>query len=170
MQDFYSQLHDLRIKRAEEETPAAMATGYFHDTLRPKTPKSAAQLERLIVDYINLSGFEAHKTEVKGTFAPTAGPKRIDPKTGKVTNQGTFIPSGAKKGQADVTSTIYGQRVEWEVKFSKSDRQSVDQKKYEQQIKLAGGFYFIVRTPEDFLQKWTELMDHDRIKLLASIG
>ena len=165
---FNEELRELRIKHFKTIYPKSMDTGYFDHVLEVKKPTSAAQLEKLIVEFINFSGHQAHKTEVKGTFVPSVGKKLINPMTGEVKNKGQYIPSGARKGQADVTSTIYGLRVEWEVKFSKGDRQSVHQKKYEDDIVGAGGFYFIVRDVDDFYNKWLKLMDHDKIKLLAS--
>ena len=138
-------------------------------TCKVKAPKSAAALEKLIVEYIQLKGFEAHKVEVKGTAIDNT--KQVTDVLGRRKTIGSvqYIPSGAKKGQADVASTIYGLAVHWEIKFSKSDRQSKDQKLFEQQVKAAGGYYFIVRDTAMFLEKWYRLMDDPRVTLLASM-
>jgi hypothetical protein len=69
------------------------------------------------------------------------------------------------RGIADIDSTInvkitgipVGLSVKWEVKIGK-DRQSDAQKEYERKIKESGGHYYIVKTFEDFLQKYNELI------------
>ena len=57
---------------------------------------------------------------------------------------GKFVKSAMTKGTADISATIKGLSVKIEVKIGK-DRQSPEQKKYEQDIINAGGYYFIAK-------------------------
>jgi hypothetical protein len=68
------------------------------------------------------------------------------------------------KGSADISSTIrmningrmIGVSVKWEVKIGK-DRMSEHQKKYQLEIEGADGYYFVVKSFDDFMEKYTEL-------------
>jgi hypothetical protein len=129
-----------------------------------KTPRSASQLEKAIVGFLKMKGHQAAKTEVKGTYKP---PQFQETALGRLqVRKGSYIKTGAAKGQADIASAIYGCAVHWEVKFSKSDRQSADQKRFEKHVTEAGGFYFIVRNVDEFYQKYNQLMEHPRIVLM----
>ena len=55
-----------------------------------------------------------------------------------------------QKGTADVSATIQGKSVKIEIKIGK-DRQSEEQKKYQQQIIKAGGYYFIATSFDEFI-------------------
>jgi hypothetical protein len=65
------------------------------------------------------------------------------------------------KGSADISATIkptwskFGISVKIEVKYAK-DRQSEDQKLYEQSINQAGGVYIIIRSLGDLMQWYDE--------------
>jgi hypothetical protein len=80
-------------------------------------------------------------------------------------NGGFYTRSNQMKGIADIDSTInvkiigipVGLSVKWEVKIGK-DTQSEAQKEYERKITASGGHYYIVKTFEDFLQKYTSLI------------
>ena len=129
-----------------------------------KSPSSASQLEKAIKKFLLMKGHQAAITEVRGTFIP---PEFLDTAMGRIeTKKGRYIKSGSTLGQADVSSSIFGVAVHWEVKFSKSDRQSKEQRKFESLVLQAGGFYFIVRTVDDFYDKYYTLLDHPRIVLM----
>lgn len=78
-----------------------------------------------------------------------------------IKNQGTyrkgigFTPGRGTKGTADLSVTFPGNRnVKVEVKFGK-DRQSEDQKRYQERIEAVGGEYWIVHSFTEFMKKWT---------------
>lgn len=68
-----------------------------------------------------------------------------------------------RKGTADMSIMYNGLSVKCEVKFG-SDRQSDDQKKYEQDITSAGGIYIVVKSFEDYLIWFSK--KHGRPKLM----
>ena len=130
----------------------------FPDSYRvtPKyTDKTANGLTKCIVDYLNFSGHVASRINNMGTW-------RADKSN---INGGFYTRSNQMKGIADIDSTInvkitgipVGLSVKWEVKIGK-DTQSEAQKEYERKITASGGHYYIVKTFEDFLQKYTSLI------------
>jgi len=134
-----------------------------------KMPKSAAGFEKLVIEFLKLSGHQAEKISVTGRF--------IDNTKTEVTSTGfrqtigskQYIPSTSQKGSADISSTIYGISVKWEVKFSAGDKQSDHQKSYESAIQSSGGFYFVIRTLDQFYNTYIELLEHPKIILMKSM-
>ena len=119
-------------KHHASKYPAAMATGYF----MPKFPRvtKANGLTTLIENYLLWSGWRATRVS----------------SAGRVVN-GRYIPGRTRKGTADISSTIKGRSVMWEVKVGR-DRPSKEQ--FEEQAReiAAGGLYYFVSTPEQFFQ------------------
>ena len=82
----------------------------------------------------------------------------------KKIGSGKYIKGSGTKGSADISSTIpiningkkIGVSVKWEVKIGK-DIQSDFQKEYQKNIEKAGGYYFIVKSFDDFMDKYLEL-------------
>jgi hypothetical protein len=68
-----------------------------------------------------------------------------------------WLPSSGQKGTADISSVIFGRAVKIEIKIGK-DRQSEDQKKYQADIERAGGLYWLIRTFDEFLEYYNELI------------
>ena len=89
-------------------------------------------------------------TKAKGHFI-----ERIS-STGRYFN-GKWIPTSGTKGTADLSAVINGRAVKIEIKCrATKDRQSADQKKYQQQVEQAGAVYIIVR---DFKEYFVWLND-----------
>jgi len=72
---------------------------------------------------------------------------------------GKWTPGQGTKGTADISATIRGRSVKIEVKYGK-DRQSDDQKRYQQQIETAGGIYIIVRNMDEFIEWFDEFIQN----------
>ena len=141
----------------------------FRETCRFPRISGAPSLERAIVDYITYAGFQASKITTSGrfvkgkiTFTDVIGRTRV-------IGNDKWIPGGSTKGVADIIATVYGLKIDIEVKYSKGDRQRETQKRYEEAVTKAGGFYIIVRSFEDFYNKWNDLMDHPKIQLLKEM-
>lgn len=148
----FDELIKLAIQNNRQKHPS------FPDAYRvtPKySDKTANGLTKCIVDYLNFSGHVASRINNMGTW-------RADKSN---INGGFYTPSNQMKGIADIDSTInvkitgipVGLSVKWEVKIGK-DTQSEAQKEYEKKITASGGHYYIVKTFEDFLQKYTSLI------------
>lgn len=96
--------------------------------------KTANGLTKCIIDFIQYNGGQA---------------ERISVVSRKVA--GKFVKSTMTKGTADISATIKGLSVKIEVKIGK-DRQSEEQKRYEQDIINAGGYYFIAKDFTSFYE------------------
>lgn len=114
---------------------------------------TANGLTRLIIDWINMSGYHAERINTMGRVIDKR--KNVTDVVGRTKTIGsmTYIPTSGQRGSADISATIAGISIKVEVKIGK-DRQSSHQKVYQQQIERSGGVYIIVRSMEDFLNYW----------------
>lgn len=103
-------------------------------TMDAKYPdvRTAGGLTSFICKYIMWTGGRATRVSSSGRWA-----------------DGKWIPSTTRKGSADVSSTINGKSVMWEIKIGK-DKPSPAQLKEQDRERKAGGMYEFVKTPEDF--------------------
>ena len=125
--------------------------------VKPYTDKTANGLTRCVIDYIRMEGGQAERVSVTGRYIDQS--RIVTDVIGRVRKIGTgkWIPPSMQKGSADVSSIIKGGKtVKWEIKIG-ADRQSEAQKNYQKQVESAGGHYFIVRSWEDFLEKYNSL-------------
>jgi hypothetical protein len=114
---------------------------------------TANGLTRLIIDWVNMSGYHAERINTMGRVIDKR--KNVTDVVGRQKTIGsmTYIPTSGQRGSADISATIAGVSLKVEVKIGK-DRQSSHQKVYQQQIERSGGVYIIVRSMEDFLNYW----------------
>lgn len=151
--DGLKSLKELAIKVNKEKYPL---TPDFARVTPKYTDKTANGLTKCIVDFLNMSGYQAERISTTGRY--------IDNKTvvtdsmgfQKTIGSGKWIPGSGTKGSADISATIKGKSVKIEVKIGK-DRQSDAQKKYQESIERAGGIYFIARNFDDFFNFYLHL-------------
>jgi hypothetical protein len=118
---------------------------------------TANGLTRLIIDWVNMSGYHAERINTMGRVIDKR--KNVTDVVGRQKTIGsmTYIPTSGQRGSADISCTLAGGKsVKIEIKIGK-DRQSEHQKVYQQQIERSGGIYIIVRSMEDFLNYWDNL-------------
>lgn len=125
---------------------------------------SANGLTKCVVDFLNYEGHQAERISTMGTFKEA---KKVTDLDGKIlqVGKGMFIPTNGTKGSADISSTInvtihgveVGISVKWEVKIGK-DRQSQDQKNYEEKVKAAKGHYYIIKSFDEFIDIYDALL------------
>ena len=127
-----------------------------------KAPSSAASMEKLVIEFLRLRGHQAANVQTKGTHRQGEDYKTLG---GVIRGKSVYTKSGSTKGAADISSNIYGIAVHWEVKYSKGDRQSPDQKKFQSEVLNSGGFYFIIRSVDEFYTRYHELLKHPLIQL-----
>lgn len=128
------------------------------------TDKTANGLTKCVIAWINLHGGQAERINTTGRMidktkvvSDALGQKRMIGSVEWQKGTGT-------KGSADISSTIrmningrmIGVSVKWEVKIGK-DRMSEHQKKYQLEIEGADGYYFVVKSFDDFMEKYLEL-------------
>jgi hypothetical protein len=169
--NFTEELHAMRKQAASQRTPEAMATGYFDSVMEVKKPQSAAQMEKLIVEFMRLKGHQAQKVTTTGTYRDNRKVVKDALGFNRQIGSAQWTKGTATKGAADIKCTIApaGISLAIEVKFSKSDRQRPEQKQYQSAIEAAGGFYMIARTLDEFHENYYKIMDHPKIKMLNSL-
>ena len=146
-------LKNLKLDHVREQYPNipehAMPSVKYSD-------KTANGLTKCIIDFLNLSGYQAERINTMGR--PIDNRKQVTDVLGRVKTIGsmTWGKSTARKGSADISATIKGKSVKIEVKIRK-DKQSDDQKEYQAEVERAGGIYIIAKTFEDFYKKYLTL-------------
>lgn len=130
--------------------------------IKMKKATSAPRIEKNICEFLELSGHQAEKRAVMGRqiVAPD-----LKTSLGIIRGKSTYLPSTGTRGSADISATIYGVAVYIEVKKGK-DKQSIHQKKYEEDVTRAGGFYMIAHDEDDFLIKYKEIIQSPRMVLM----
>ena len=116
--------------------------------------KTANGLTKMVVSFIQMSGYQAERINTMGTFR--AGKKYTDlDGVSRTTGKGSWTRSGSTPGSADISATINGRSVKIEIKIG-ADRQSDAQKAYQQAIEKAGGTYLIVKNFDQFIE-WYDI-------------
>lgn len=132
---------------------------YFESEFKINQPKSAAQLESLIEEYVRRSGGVATKVSVMGREIHDNTETSFLGIKATVKNS-SWIPSSTRKGTADLIIGYKGRILYCEVKFSKSDRLSPDQQSFKRAVEVAGCPYIITRTLEEFFGQWSEFINN----------
>lgn len=96
----------------------------------------------------------AERQGVEGRYRP--GKEVTDVLGHRKQMKGMYLPAN-NKGAADIKAMISGKAIEIEVKHGK-DRQSDDQKKYQERVEAGGGIYLIVKTWDDFMFQITKYL------------
>lgn len=124
---------------------------YFDSEFRVKPPKSAAQLEAQIVELIELNGGVCTKVYSGGRRIVTK--TSVTDVTGRknMITDDKFVPSTTESGTSDLIATLKGKSYYIEVKFSRGDRLSALQKKFQAKVERAGAPYIVAKTLEDVL-------------------
>jgi hypothetical protein len=153
----YAKFKDL-IDDPEHGQAYSKQVDYFLAGYKFKKPQSAAQLEALICSFLELKGHQAQKITTTGIFRDDKKKAKDALGMVRIIGTGKWTPGTATRGAADITSTIYGLKVDWEIKFSKSDKQSDAQIKFQAKVTKAGGAYFVVRNVDDFYIQYNEFL------------
>lgn len=122
------------------------------------TDKTAAGLEAAICRFITLMGYQAER--IKNTGRAIDNTKVVTDALGFSRKIGSveYVRGTGTNGTADISATVKGRSVKWEVKIG-NDRQSEAQKKYQDMTERSGGLYFIVRNFEDFINQYNQVIN-----------
>lgn len=129
----------------KSEYPNAWKDGHMPAKKVPAVD-TANGMASYIIDHAAWTGNFANRINVQGR--QIGGFTRTQ--SGQVFDDRKFIKASTKKGTEDVDCIFNGVTVKLEIKIG-SDRQSEDQKKHEARIKKAGGFYFLIKSIDDYL-------------------
>ena len=111
--------------------------------LNTYTDKTANGLTRCIVDFIRVNGGQAERINTTGMPIIRQLP------SGRT--ETTWRKGNTTKGSADISAIICGKSVKIEVKIG-HDSHSEAQKRYEKAVTSAGGYYFIAKNFDDFVE------------------
>jgi hypothetical protein len=114
-----------------QRAPNVVRDGFYTGPTLPKVA-TANGLTQFICNFINWSGYRATRINTMGRMVG-----------------GRWIHSTTRKGSADISSTIKGRSVMWEVKVGR-DRPRPEQLAEQQRERQAGGMYEFISTPEQF--------------------
>ena len=138
---------------------------------KPKISK-ATHLERCIKEFVEMLGHQCSKITTSGTYI--AGKKTVGITTSLGTTKGgdggCYIPGGSTKGFADLILTVYGLKLDCEVKYSKGDKQRDSQVKYQAAVESAGGFYMVVRNFDDFYRQFMDFLELPQVILMKQFN
>lgn len=135
-------LHANEIKKRPGMPAYAVPRKTFSD-------KKANKFAAAIIAHLSYLSYMAYRQSTEGRYRP--GQTVIDVVGRTRQMKGRFIPA-AKVGLGDVTAIIKGKYVSIEIKVG-SDRQRPDQKKFEAELKRAGGGYILVHDWAEYLKK-----------------
>lgn len=128
------------------------------------TEKNANDIEKAIEKFASITGFLAERTKTQGRKMDA---KYKDTPNGRLTvSKAKFVTSTSRKGSSDMKLLIQGFPFAVEVKYGK-DRQSIDQKKYQDDYERSGGTYLIVKTFEEFVIWYVSKYGRPKIMQMA---
>jgi len=130
--DRYIAAHQLSFSQVVKDA------GHTFKTTMPDTSK-ANGLTQAIVKFILWNGYRATRVSSSGRVV-----------------KGKYIPGATRRGAADVSATIKGRSVMFEIKIG-SDKPSPEQLR-EQELEIkAGGQYYFIKSFEEFLNIYDTL-------------
>lgn len=164
---FKTEIQNLKRKnillKFPNETAEWVQRIWYDSSIKYTKGNTASRIEKNIISYIKLTGHQAEKRAVMGREIITPDVKTS---LGTLRGKRIRIPSTGTKGASDVSAVLYGIAISIEIKRG-GDTQKSDQKKYQDSIVAAGGFYFIAHDEDDFLIKWNQLLEHPKIILMS---
>ena len=131
-----------------------------------RTDKTANGLTRMIIDWITWNGGQAERINTMGRYvAPQTIFNEVLGKEQTV-GKGSWIKGTGTRGSADISAVVpisinnrtVGLTFKIEVKIGK-DRQSKEQKKYQEDIEKNGGIYMIAKNFDQWLCDFEKIVD-----------
>lgn len=119
--------------------------------------KTANGLTKMIVSFIQMSGYQAERINTMGTYRAAKKYTNMDGVT-RTIGKGSWTRSGSTPGSADISATIKGRSVKIEVKIGR-DSQSQLQKAYQETVENAGGTYIIAKDFDQFIEWYDAYME-----------
>ena len=152
-----SQLKELALADSRRRHPTLPESARY---IKPYSDKSANQLTGAIIDWLRLNGHQGERINCVGRAIDNT--KIITDILGDSRHVGSvkWLPTSGQLGTADISATIningVGRSVKIEVKMK--DKQSEDQKRYQQAVERAGGLYWLVRSFDEFMELYNQLL------------
>ena len=135
--DRYAAAHKLAFNKSAAES------GHYFKPVMPDCNKSNG-LTQSVIKFINYSGFYANRISSTGRMIDSTKGKKV------------WIRGNTQRGTADIHALVNSKHISIEIKIG-ADKMSEYQEKEKERIENAGGLYWVVKTFEDFLQKYDSL-------------
>ena len=132
--------------------PTVVNDGHYSQPVYPKVSTSNG-LTKAIINFLTWRGHRATRINSTGRIIKT--PQRQESGVSLMTAK--YIPGTTRRGTADISSTIIGRSVMWEVKIG-ADRPSEYQLLEQQREQAAGGLYIFVKTFDQFLDEYDNIV------------
>jgi hypothetical protein len=142
--NYKERYNTIHLEWSKNKFPSVHKDGFYTPPKMPDIRKSNG-LTNYIVNTINWMGGNATRVSSAGRMIDA---KQKQP-SGTVLTIKKYIPSTTRRGTADVTATFKGKSFKFEIKIG-SDKASPYQIEEQKKEIAAGGYYFIIKTPEDF--------------------
>ena len=158
MIDLRIKAHEAKYNRKLTDDEARMFAWY------DRSDAKANGLTQCALEFLQWNGHQAERINTTGRRIDNT--KVVTDVLGRKRQVGSveWIKGTGTKGSADISATIkptwskFGVSIKIEVKIGK-DRQSVHQKKYEQDINSAGGVYIIIKNLGDLMEWYDDFMN-----------
>jgi len=139
-------------KNWQAKFPQSYNDGHYFSPKMPDT-RTANGLTKAVVNFLMWNGHRATRINSAGRVikAPQRQASGVSLMTAK------YIPGATRRGAADVSSTIRGRSVMWEIKVGK-DKPSEYQLREQELERKAGGEYFFIHSFEEFLSCYDNLV------------
>jgi hypothetical protein len=149
----YLQAYLEDFQQRYPETWASRETIGYPEPKYPAVVK-ANGLTAMICNFLNWKG---HRATRINTMGRKIGTGITVTESGLRLKTDKFIKSSTRKGTADVSATIKGKSVMFEVKAGK-DKPSEDQLKEQAKERRAGGIYEFIYCTEDFFKIYDQIL------------
>lgn len=135
-----------------KEYPASVKDFGWISPIYPDVRKSNG-LTRMILYYLKWSGWRATRVSSAGRLVTKS---EIMPSGVSLQGKG-WIPSTTRKGSADISATIKGRSVMFEVKIGR-DKPSEHQLREQELERKSGGIYEFVHDADEFFEIYDRLL------------
>jgi hypothetical protein len=119
------------------------------------TDRTANGLTKCIMAFLKFNGYLGERINSTGRYIDNS--RTVTDILGDSRRIGSnrWIGTAGLKGTADISAIIRGHSIKIEVKMK--DRQSPDQKAYQEAVEKAGGLYWLCHSYDEFLNFFNEL-------------
>lgn len=143
MENWKKLLKKMKLDSIKEKAPGFFElSGGYDMIVKPYRDKTANDLTKSIIDFINFSGGDANRINTQGQLR-------------KIRGEMKWTLGSTRRGTSDIHAIFQGRALSIEIKIG-NDRQSEDQIKEAERITRAGGLYFVAKNMDSFLEWWKE--------------
>jgi hypothetical protein len=143
MENWKPLLKRMKLDNIKQKAPGFFKlSGGYEMKVKPYRDKTANDLTKTIIDFINFSGGDANRINTQGQLR-------------KINGRMKWTHGSTRRGTADIHAIYQGRHISIEIKIG-NDKQSEEQRKEAERVTRAGGFYYVAKDMQSFLEWWQE--------------